>query len=329
MANQSNTIPKKIVYLHIGPPKTGTTAIQDFMVETAERLNTEGVLYPKAGRVPSGKTYWIRKFEEYVPDKGPKNAHHLLGWTIRKVAHGEEAESYWQQVLREMDESDCTHIVISSEEFSQCTPEEIHRIRTYLNAYEVRILIYIRSLFPIKLSTYTQDVKAGRYFKSFNSYIRSGKDDRQDYDRIINSWSAAFSKERLILKSFDQLLAQQSLIEDFCHTIGLDPARYEKQAGFIRSNRSPKPHLIRILRTINFAENILGKPKVLKSIFRKIRFVILDQQKYPLLNGTFDLLKPLLGHPLYSRSDQRELENQDPWKNYLPKEEAPKSSTFR
>ena len=37
---------KKILYLHIGKHKTGTTALQDFMAMNRNELKKLGVLYP-------------------------------------------------------------------------------------------------------------------------------------------------------------------------------------------------------------------------------------------------------------------------------------------
>ena len=37
---------KKILYVHVGTTKTGTTAIQSFMIDNQEVLNQKGYYYP-------------------------------------------------------------------------------------------------------------------------------------------------------------------------------------------------------------------------------------------------------------------------------------------
>ena len=43
---------KKILYIHVGPPKTGSTAIQHFLCSNDQLLSSKGVRYIKALRDP-------------------------------------------------------------------------------------------------------------------------------------------------------------------------------------------------------------------------------------------------------------------------------------
>ena len=51
----------KKIYLHIGPPKTGSTFLQVALAKAAPGLQRLGVLYPETMRVWRGDAYNLRK----------------------------------------------------------------------------------------------------------------------------------------------------------------------------------------------------------------------------------------------------------------------------
>ena len=55
-----------LMFLHIGYPKTGTTGLQQFFVDNAERLRAHGILYPQTGRI--GLAHYALNFSLGIGD---------------------------------------------------------------------------------------------------------------------------------------------------------------------------------------------------------------------------------------------------------------------
>ncbi len=79
------------LWLHVGPPKTGTSALQVFFARNAEALRRQGLLYPwgeaaRDGRVSSGNARWLADWEGDYPRRLPqaKVLKRLLarGWNV-------------------------------------------------------------------------------------------------------------------------------------------------------------------------------------------------------------------------------------------------------
>jgi hypothetical protein len=66
------------LYLHIGMPKTGTTAIQNFLTDNAEALKKYGICYPDLGfrypsiGIPRNAHFLIAP---YIDENGKKSPH--------------------------------------------------------------------------------------------------------------------------------------------------------------------------------------------------------------------------------------------------------------
>jgi hypothetical protein len=94
------------IIFHVGPHKTGTTAIQHFLQRHDEFLRDSGIHVPKS----------------LSPDAG----HHeipwaLLGWDLRLIGSestGISLDTYFEEVLNNAISAGCTSIIFSSEDFS-------------------------------------------------------------------------------------------------------------------------------------------------------------------------------------------------------------------
>jgi len=87
----------RIIFLHIGTHKTGTTSIQHFLAKNAEELWHERILMPSAGRHLHG--------------------HHHIAWELRNDTRLEGRTGFVQQLIKELRATDLEKAVISSEDF--------------------------------------------------------------------------------------------------------------------------------------------------------------------------------------------------------------------
>jgi hypothetical protein len=92
---------KSSVYLHIGTHKTGTSSIQNFLLNNQEYLRERGFLYPTAGR-----------------PKIFSDGHHNLFWALSNHKNYDPNVGAWEELISEIDSSQFQKIIVTSEELS-------------------------------------------------------------------------------------------------------------------------------------------------------------------------------------------------------------------
>ena len=138
-------MPKELI-LHVGFHKSGTSALQETFAAQREELQAVGVLYPSIGR----------------------KAHHRIAWALTQKAwgwkkRGGEVTSfkYFTRMARSMNGSKSPKIVLSSEFFSELTPEKIQVIASSIKHREVKVLFTLRPLAKLLGSSYQKYLKYG------------------------------------------------------------------------------------------------------------------------------------------------------------------------
>jgi len=69
---------KKKLIIHIGPAKTGSTFIQDFMYNNKKFLETNKVLYPIAGDIKTGEKLEVLFKNKPIVHNNSLRCHHKL-----------------------------------------------------------------------------------------------------------------------------------------------------------------------------------------------------------------------------------------------------------
>ncbi|MFI2812268.1 hypothetical protein [Microbulbifer sp. JSM ZJ756] len=165
----------KILYVHIGTGKTGTTALQDFFLLNQEALRAAGINYCATGLV--------------------KNNHHLV---CRNFERDNEAtqQKVTENLLKlnfEIQESNCPFHLISSEYFPGMTREEILELSESMDA-EVVPIVYLRRQDEFLESWYAQIVKAYNVKSDIHSLMhRLEKEKILDYRSLVEGWAVVNS----------------------------------------------------------------------------------------------------------------------------------------
>ena len=113
--------------LHIGPHKTGTSAIQGALYLARERLAAQGVIYPGQGRA----VLW--------PILAVTGQPPLLGEPAPKI-------SYWEGLTGQIAAAGDQRVVLSSEFFCQADDATARRVVTDLGGGRVHVVVTLRSL---------------------------------------------------------------------------------------------------------------------------------------------------------------------------------------
>jgi hypothetical protein len=181
--------------LHIGPHKTGTTAVQAALFEIRDDLAERGIYYPSYDRHPMHAVLAATGRHSMMGDVPPKQAH-------------------WQRLLDEVNAAGDRTGVISSEFFSEAEPEAIARIVEELGGERVHVVVTLRPLVKILPSQWQQYVQNGQrttYENWLHHMLRVPPYEqpnpsfwrRHRHDRLIQRWLDVVGPERLTVVVVD------------------------------------------------------------------------------------------------------------------------------
>ncbi|HXZ71298.1 MAG TPA: hypothetical protein VEH31_10595, partial [Streptosporangiaceae bacterium] len=111
--------------LHIGPHKTGTTAVQDAFHIARERLPAYGVVYPGEGRQPLQAVLAVTGQPALLGEPPPGMAH-------------------WARLVRDVCAADSQRVVVSSEFFAGADDNAARRVLADLGGPRVHVVVTLR-----------------------------------------------------------------------------------------------------------------------------------------------------------------------------------------
>ena len=245
METQPELLPDRAVLVHIGPYKTGTTAIQSSLHEHRPALVEAGVTYP--GR--------------YHRQMRPSWA--LLGRS--RVGEADYSEREWDAMVDEVRAAE-GRVVISSEDFSSARPKHVRKLVEDLGADRVHVLIVARRLDKLLPSAWQERVKSVNETRTYDAWLREvlGEDREGDAARVfwhnhglqalVERWGAALPRDRIIVVVNDESDRR------------LQPATFERLLGLPEGQLTPGRHTntslsmerIELCRQVNVAAQARG-----------------------------------------------------------------------
>jgi hypothetical protein len=226
--------------LHIGPHKTGTTAIQGALHLARERLAAEGVVYPGQGRQP----LW--------PILAVTGQPALLGGPRPEI-------SYWDSLVRDVRAAGDQRVVLSSEFFAEADDATARRVIADLGGARVHVVVTLRSLTRILPSQWQQYLQNGfhfRYLEWLEGILSEpprtptpGFWRRHRHDALVTRWAAENGPENLtviVLDESDRLM----LLRVFESMLGLPPGfLVPEERAVNRSLTAAEAELVRLLNS--------------------------------------------------------------------------------
>ncbi|MFI6434648.1 hypothetical protein [Streptomyces sp. NPDC050759] len=182
--------------LHIGPHKTGTTAIQGALFAAKDLLPEHGVVFPAHSRHPMEAALAACARPAMIGDTTP-------------------TEKHWTRLLEQVAATGGRTSVISSEFFADAEDDDtVARIAEQLGGERAHVLVTLRPLVKIMPSQWQQYVQNG---------LRMGYDDwlthmlrkapyeqpnpsfwrRHRHDRLVERWARAVGTERITVVVVD------------------------------------------------------------------------------------------------------------------------------
>lgn len=211
----------KTVYLHIGTSKTGTSALQSFLLDNQEILREKGYCYE------------TMPFSYLDRASKRRNAHFLL-----EKAGSEEEESVLKvhkstgyALLGEWLEQK-EHVILTDENLWNGMRgnawEIFEEFLSFLQMHgaQIKIIVYLRRQDEYMLSWWKQTVRSGKVFmewKDFQSVASSKM--LLNYNKQLKKYAAYVGKENIIVRRYEKERFKGNggtIFSDFLEAIGLE-----------------------------------------------------------------------------------------------------------
>jgi hypothetical protein len=229
------------ILLHIGPHKTGTTAIQGALAASrSELLQNHGILYPGATLA--------------------HNRQAVSALLRSPTAEGAEpSRRRWENLLTVV-RAHTGRTVISSEVFCEASDDAARRIIEDLGSERLRVVITLRPLEKLLPSNWQQYIKSG-YRTGYDAWLKNVLETRDarpvtpsfwirnNHPALIKRWSDLVGMENVVLVVVDTAVPR-NLFDSFEDLLGLE--RHSLNAGDSGpSNRSLSVPEVELLRRVN------------------------------------------------------------------------------
>ena len=247
------------LYLHLGPPKTGSTTLQRQLHQHAAPLLAQGILYPKGGRLAEGQCVEVKRSGGKHTEYGPGLTHNLVGWWLEnKVTEGAHlAQKVVSALAEELTSTTAHTAVLSGEGLFWLQPNHWDQFLEPLQLPEVKVIWYDRDPWKRARSLYSQAVKMGKTTLSYPQYLREHLPETFRYHfRQVHRLTKYFGEENVIVKSFDDRVAASDLVRDFFITVGVDLSKIDIDEAATNARVSPSD--IQVLLAINRIERRLS-----------------------------------------------------------------------
>jgi hypothetical protein len=253
-------LPEGTRLLHIGPQKTGTTAIQVAMAEARDAMASYGAYYP-AGDHRRRKAGWALG----LPG-GPRDT---------PIQH-------WTDLVAEVDAAPALRVCVSDENFARAEPQVVARIVSELGGSRPHVVAVARRLDRFLPSQWQERVKAG-IGDTFEEWLQTVLGDEparswerwnvwmgHDVEALVHRWTDQVGPDNFTLVITDESDRRQ-LADTFTGLLGLPAETLQTRAD--RSNQGfglAEVELLRRLRVV-FDQNGWGDDEFHRLVRRGVR----------------------------------------------------------
>lgn len=230
------TLPAGSRLLHIGPHKTGTTALQNTLIWEREKLPAQGLEYLVAGE---------RRNANFA-------ARAIRQRPTQKLESPDSVPMHlWTNLVAQAEATNASRVLISGEGFSDCSADEIRRIAADLDPKRLHVAVTLRPLAKILTSQWQQYIQNNMKRASLDRFLHETLDPepqstesgfwrRHRHDQLVARWAAPIGASNLTVVVVDDR-EPELIMRAFERLTGL-------REGTLTPNRNP------INRSLTLAE---------------------------------------------------------------------------
>jgi hypothetical protein len=218
------------VTVHIGLPKTGTSAIQSFLGANVTWLREQGIEVPLTGFHSAYGHSFL--FTQADLSKPARDVMRFLGVTSQLPAgqHGNLPEL--KQEIAALRDRGVAHALLSWEGLSLVDSAAIGKLCACFEGCDLEILCYVREQSALRTSQLLHSVTEGmipaRGLLDGGDQLQIGEQAYLDYNQLLDTWAgAAGNSGRIRTRMFDrEMLAQGDVVEDFVEALEIQAQPY-------------------------------------------------------------------------------------------------------
>lgn len=246
---------KNVLLLHIGMPKTGTTALQHFFRKNDELLKEYGWAYPDTKKILDERFPTLNPIMYSPPDflqtRYVTNGSALFtNWVFD--TNSPQWNYLWEYLEKELENR---NVILSSEDiYIQDTGKIISEVKKrYSN---VKIIVYLRRQDLLADSYWNQLIK-GDYSKNFDEYIEecvNAESYGYYYLKKLDVICDLVGKDNLIVRPYEKKQfrgTRNDIFSDFLDAIGLEMDWNRVQEIQGRINERLEGNFFAIKKTLN------------------------------------------------------------------------------
>ncbi len=223
------------LWIHIGTPKTGSTALQRYARARQPYLASKGVDFLVRGR---------------------RGSYNDLAVHLRREKRRAAAE-VGADIRRRIAESEAKTFVLTSEMFTGGDPALLREALALEEPFETRIVGYFRRQDRYLESAYKQKMKTGKVQPGFQNYIDKFGTAGGEYDRIVKGWIDGWPEALFLFRRFEpQALARGDVVHDFMGLLGLDIEADGKPPSDEIANPTPSIDLLDLMQLVARMPNV-------------------------------------------------------------------------
>ena len=219
---------EKILYLHIGLPKTGTSSIQQYLKESRDELGKRGILYPEPLVRRGHHAEALLLLREMRPDA-------VCSWSKAVTKMADKNQGRLLHILKTFDdELNCLSsskkiLILSSESIfgSFKSPSELVTFKNFFPEYTIKVILYIRRIDRWVASSIMQHAKYDRAINEpMIEEIKSSREKGQlQLIEKLELWGGMVGQDNIIVRPFERKqLKNSDVVADF---MGIIDSSYE------------------------------------------------------------------------------------------------------
>lgn len=211
---------RRTLYVHIGMPKAGSTALQEFLYMNRAVLEKTGLLYPDP-----------RALEQFSRDPQKMTGHHILPmyltgffWAYFPKKEGVEAAEVFRFIKQQIAASTAAKVLLSSEAcwFMLNRQDVVSAFADAFSDFNLKVIVYLRRQDDHIQSGYNECIKSSFYTMTVDEFIEDRfLDPSNRYYTHLMNWVKAIGRENVLTRLYDKsCLINGSIFEDLLAQCG-------------------------------------------------------------------------------------------------------------
>lgn len=188
----------KRLFIHVGQPKSGTTALQRAFASYSNASDIPQIYYPRAGR----------RERKIV-------GHHNLAYELYAPKQFHSKFGSWDDLAQEIAGLDpaIEDVLLSSEAFrGYLAPATAEQMRKHFADLDIKVVLYLRPQWEYIESGYNQLIRFLQIDVPIDVFYQQTGTQITNYRDIVGAWQKALGADNLICLPFDASVRSEGIV---------------------------------------------------------------------------------------------------------------------